>query len=84
MIMGTEISKIGAEMAEKIDVDDGTTEIIFLLFCQFSNGGCQLQLQFSWPFLHQFSKFLCPSSRGDPEDSKTPPTLDDGHRDFAD
>ena len=58
--MGTEISKIGAEMAEKIDVDDGTTEIIFLLFCQFSNEGCQLQLQFSRPFLHQFSKSLCP------------------------
>ena len=38
--MGTEILKIGAEMAEKIDVEVGTftTEIIFLLFCQFSNG----------------------------------------------
>ena len=62
LIMGTEISKIGAEMAEKIDVEVGTftTEIIFLLFCQFSNGGCQLQLQFSRPFLHQFSKSLCP------------------------
>ena len=67
--MGTEILKIGAEMAEKIDVEVGTftTEIIFLLFCQFSNGGCQLQLQFSQPFLHQFSKSLCLSSRGDPE-----------------
>ena len=45
-----------------------------MIFCQFSNWGCQLQLQFSQPFLHQFSKSQCPSSRGVPEDSKTPPT----------
>ena len=25
--------------------------------------------------LHRFSKSLCPSSRGDPEDSETPPNI---------
>ena len=75
-MMGTEILKIDAEMAEEIEVEVGTfnTEIIFLPVCHFSNEGCQLQLQFSQPFLHQFSKSQCPSSRGDPEDSKTLPT----------
>ena len=74
LMMGTEILRIDAEMVEKIEVGVGTftTEMIFLLFCQFSNGGCQLQLQFSQPFLHWFWKSLCPSSRGDPEDSETP------------
>ena len=43
--------------------------------CHFPNVGCQLQLQLSQPFLHQFWKFLCPSSRGDPDDSKTPPEV---------
>ena len=46
-----------------------------MIFCQFSNWGCQLQLQFSQPFLHQFWKSLCPSTRGDPDDSKTPPEV---------
>ena len=46
-----------------------------MIFCQFSNGGCQLQLQFSRPFLHQFSKSLCPWSRGYLDDSKTPPEV---------
>ena len=50
------------------------TSSIIMIFCQFSNWGCQLQLQFSQPFLHQFPKSLCPSSKGDPDDSKTPPT----------
>ena len=35
---------------------------------------CPFQLQLSQPFLEQLSKSQCPSSRGDPEDSKTPPT----------
>ena len=37
-MMGTEILKIDAEMAEKIEVEVGTfnTEIIFLPFCHFS------------------------------------------------
>ena len=76
-MMGTEILKIDAEMAEEIEVEVGTfnTEINFLTVCHFPNEGCQLQLQFSQPFLHQFSKFMCPSSRGDPEDSKTPPDI---------
>ena len=76
-MMGTEILKIDAEMAEKIEVEVGTfnTEIIFLPFCHFPNEGCQLQLQISEPFLHRFSKSLCPSSRGDPEDSKTTPKI---------
>ena len=76
-MMGTKIFKIDAEMAEKIEVEVGTlnTEINFLTVCHFPNGGCQLQLQFSQPFLHQFSKSLCPSSRGDPEDSETPPNI---------
>ena len=75
--MGTEIFKIDAEMAEKIEVEVGTlnTEINFLTVCHFPNEGCQLQLQFSQPFLHRFSKSLCPSSRGDPEDSETPPNI---------
>ena len=76
-MMGTEILKIDAEMAEKIEVEVGTftTEINFLTVCHFPNGGCQLQLQFSQPFLHQFSKSLCPSSRGDPQVSETPPEV---------
>ena len=39
LMMGTEILKIDAEMAKKIEVGVGnfTTEIIFLLFCQFLN-----------------------------------------------
>ena len=76
-MMDTEILKIDAEMAEKIEVEVGTfnTEIIFLPFCHFPNEGCQLQLQISKPFLHRFSKSLCPSSRGDPEDSETPPNI---------
>ena len=56
LMMGTEILKIDAEMAEKIEVEVGTftTEINFLTVCHFPNGGCQLQLQFSQPFLHRF------------------------------
>ena len=75
-MMGPEILKIDAEMDEKIEVEVGTfnTDIIFLPVCHFPNEGCQLQIQFSQPFLHQFSKSLRPSSRGDPEDSETPPT----------
>ena len=44
--MGTEIFKIDAEMAEKIEVEVGTfnTEINFLPFFHFPNEGCQLQL----------------------------------------
>ena len=40
-MMGTEILKIDAEMAEKIEVEMGTfsTEIIFLSFCHFPNEG---------------------------------------------
>ena len=51
--MGTEIFKIDAEMAEKIEVEVGTfnTEINFLTVCHFPNEGCQLQLQFSQPHL---------------------------------
>ena len=77
LMMGTEILKIDAEMAEKIEVEVGTftTEINFLTVCHFPNGGCQLQLQFSQPFLHRFWKSLCPSTRGDPDDSKTPPEV---------
>ena len=54
--MGTEIFKIDAEMAEKIELEVGTfnTGINFLPFCRFPNEGCQLQLQFSQPFLHRF------------------------------
>ena len=40
-----------------------------------ANKNCTLR--FSWitqPKMHQFKKSLCPSSRGGPEDSKTPPT----------
>ena len=72
-MMGTEILKIDAEMAEEIEVEVGTfnTEIIFLPVCHFQIEGCQLQIQFSQPFLHQFSKSQCPSSRGVREDSKT-------------
>ncbi len=38
-MIGTEILKIDAEMVKKIEVGVGnfTTEIIFLLFCQFLN-----------------------------------------------
>ena len=56
LLMGTEIFKIDAEMAEKIEVEVGTfnTEINFLTVCHFPNEGCQLQLQFSQPFLHRF------------------------------
>ena len=77
LMMGTEILTIAPEMAEIIEVEMGTfsTEIIFLSFCHFSKEGCQLQLQFSQPFLHQFLKSLCPSSRGNPEDSETPPEV---------
>ena len=77
LLMGTEIFKIDAEMAEKIEVEVGTfnTEINFLTVCHFPNEGCQLQLQFSQPFLHRFWKSLCPSTRGDPEDSETPPKI---------
>ena len=77
LMMGTEILTIAPKLAEIIEVEMGTfsTEIIFLSFCHFSKEGCQLQLQFSQPFLHQFSKSLCPSSRGDPEDSETPPNI---------
>ena len=66
-----------SKMAEIVEVVMGTfsTEIIFLSFCHFSKEGCQLHLQFSQPFLHQFSKYLCPSSRGDPQVSKTPPEV---------
>ncbi len=48
--------KIDAKMAEKIEVEVGTlnTEINFLTVCHFPNEGCQLQLQFSQPFLHRF------------------------------
>ena len=76
-MMGTRVLKIDAEMAEKIEVEVVTfnTEIIFLPFCHFPNEDCQLQLQFSQPFLHRFLKSLCPSSRGDPEDSETPPNI---------
>ena len=53
-MMGTEILKIDAEMAEEIEDEVGTfnTEIIFLPFCHFRNEGCQLQLQFFQAFLH--------------------------------
>ena len=75
-MMGTEILKIDAEMAEEIEVEVGTfnTEIIFLPVCHFQIEGCQLQSQFSQPFLHQFSKSQCQSSRAVPEDSETLPT----------
>ena len=75
--MGTRILKIDAEIAEKTEVEVGifNTEINFLPFSHFPNEGCQLQIQFSQPFLHQFSKSLCPSSRGDPQVSETPPEV---------
>ena len=62
---------------EKTEVEVGifNTLINFLPFGHFPNEGCQLQIQFSQPFLHQFLKSLCPSSRGDPEDSETPPEV---------
>ena len=74
-MMGTEILKIDAEMAEEIEVEVGTfnTEIIFLPVCHFQIEGCQLQIQCSQPFLHKFSKSECPSSRAVPEDSETLP-----------
>ena len=55
-MMGAEILKIDAEMAEKIEVEVGTfnTEINFLPFCHFPKEGSQLQLQFSQPFLNRF------------------------------
>ena len=76
LMMGTEILKIDAEMAEKIEVEVGNpllksdrkTEKWFLCW------KCPFQLQLSQPILEQLSKSQCPSSRGDPEDSKTPPT----------
>ena len=76
-MIGTESLKIDAEMAEEIEVEVGTfnTEIIFLPVCHFQIEGCQLQIQISQPFLHQFSKSLCPSSRGDPQVSETPPEV---------
>ena len=75
-MMGTEILKIDAEMVEKIEVEvgkpllksDRKTEKWFLCW------KCPFQLQLSQPFLKQLSKSQCPSSRGDPEDFKTPPT----------
>ena len=58
LLMGTEIFKIDAEMAEKIEVEVGTlnTEINFLTVCHFPNEGCQLQLQLFQPSLNQFKK----------------------------
>ena len=46
-MMGTEILKIDAEMAEKIEVGVGTftTEMIFLLFCQFLSEPTSLNLK---------------------------------------
>ena len=77
LMMGTEILTIAPKMTEKIEAEMGTfsIEIIFLSFCHFSKEGCQLQLQFSQPFLHWFWKSLCPSTRGDPDDSQTPPEV---------
>ena len=56
LVDGHRIFKNDAEMAEKIEVEVGTlnTEINFLTVCHFPNEGCQLQLQFSQPFLHRF------------------------------
>ena len=77
LMMGTEILKIDAEMAEKIEVEVGNT-----LFKSDRMTGkwflcwkCPFQLQLFQSFLEQLSKSQCPSSRGDPEDSKTPPLL---------
>ena len=58
LMMGTEISKIDAEMAEKIEVGVGTftTEVIFLLFCQFLNEphwtSKSIGFQKGWLYLH--------------------------------
>ena len=50
-MMGTEIFKIDAEMAEKIKVEVGTfnTEINFLPCCHFPKEGSQFQLVFRNP-----------------------------------
>ena len=39
----------------------------WLNFCWLNFGGCQLCIHLSQAFLHQFSKFLCPSSCKFPE-----------------
>ena len=52
------------------------THYIFRHLTVGDNKNCTLR--FSWisqPKMHQFKKSLCPSSRGGPEDSKTPPTF---------
>ena len=77
LLMGTEIFKIDAEMAEKIKVEVGNPHLESDRQSEnwFLCSKCQLQLQFSQPFLHRFWKSLCPSTRGDPDDSKTPPEV---------
>ena len=77
LLMGTEIFKIDAEMAEKIEVEVGNPHLESDRQSEnwFLCSKCQLQLQFSQPFLHRFWKSLCPSTRGDPDDSKTPPEV---------
>ena len=44
-------------------------------FCQFLEGGWQLQASFSQSILLQFWKSQCPSGSKYPEFSKTPPTF---------
>ena len=65
-----------------------TTHLINILPCSFLSLSCPLSVQLqlapirtallflsiSLPRMHQFQKSLCPSPRGGPEDSKTPPT----------
>ena len=77
LLMGTEIFKIDAEMAEKIEVEVGNPHLESDRQSEnwFLCSKCQLQLQFSQPFLDQFWNSLCPSTRGDPEDSETPPEV---------
>ena len=52
-MMGTDIFKIHAEMAAKIEVEDGNPHL------ETDRKAYQLQHQFSLPFRHQFSESLC-------------------------
>ena len=47
----------------------------WLIFCWLKFGGCQLCVQLSWAFLHQFWKFLCPFCCKFPEFYDRPPTF---------
>ena len=47
----------------------------WLIFCWLKFGGCQLCVQLSWTFLHQFWKFLCPFCCKFPEFYDRPPTF---------